>query len=250
MRRRIGIITLSIVGVALVVLVCTALFGTVNGEEFSPDTFDRRTFRYLEVPLIGLQVQPIKRQITTNPLVTYLQTNKLLGTQSKAPQWDLVNVQRSGDWSDTDASILCRYLDAKQAAVDGGDFYWLHWTKQNKPAANVLWPIVSRLARQRMYVLLPDVFAAANRLTDATRLQQSIKNTLRDAYLDLASIQQDLKEHDVACQLLSEACHYDENSPAVYRARAKCLRALGKTEEAQADESKADQLDPNGQKQL
>ena len=57
-----------------------------------------------------------------------------------------------------DAQILCRYLDVDG---DGGIKLWLQWSQQHPAAARVLWPSVARVARQELYVFVPDLFALA-----------------------------------------------------------------------------------------
>lgn len=59
---------LLIVGsLGLVVVIGIANFGLVNGEEFAPDTFERRSYWYFELPLVRLKVTPIKHRCIRIP---------------------------------------------------------------------------------------------------------------------------------------------------------------------------------------
>ena len=135
---RIIVVIVGVVFLLLVLYVCITQFGRVEGVEFSSATFKRRHFRYHEIPLLGMQITPIKRNDRTSGLANYLTNNSLVQAQASqgAPQWDIVRVIRGGVISDRgDAEILCTYLDMVDAE---GGVVWLQWSKDNAPLAKVL----------------------------------------------------------------------------------------------------------------
>jgi len=242
--HRIAFIVFSLFSVTIVAFYVTTFFGTVQGEEFAPDTFERREFHYYEVPLLGLQVSPIHRSDGTGDLENYLLGEKILTDESgsKETRWDLVRAHRglipdrSRSIAQGDAQILCRYFDA----MDGqGEKIWLQWSKKNEALAKVLWPTVAKLARQQLYVFTPDVLAVARDAADAAELEEKIVELLSAKYLDLAVCQQRLGDHELAVELFTESLSYDPDTVAALAGRAKSLSALGSTEQADADVAQA-----------
>src|SRR5262245_30912417 len=75
---RILAIALCILGVLVLIGGVTGIFGMVTGVEFSPNAFERRSFYYYEVPILGIQIWPVVRTDTTGALEKHLATNKLV----------------------------------------------------------------------------------------------------------------------------------------------------------------------------
>lgn len=167
-----GVIIFSAVGLIFAVLT----FGRVSGEEFSADDFRRREFTYYQIPIVAYQVRPTHHRDTTPPIRSFLTANGHLPKKdADDPEWDLVYDNTTKPNSPVlDASILCGYLD--QVDSEFGN-YWTNWSTDNKPLANELWPIVVELARLGEYLLMPDIFRAAERNTDP--------NDLRDELVDI-----------------------------------------------------------------
>ncbi len=83
------------IGVGLLVVAffggLTMMFGRVSGEEFSPEQFKRRTFSFYEIPIVGLQVWPVKHIDATGDVETEVVTKKLITVKKpEKPRWDLV----------------------------------------------------------------------------------------------------------------------------------------------------------------
>src|SRR5262245_38754951 len=69
------------------------IFGTVSGEELSPDTFGRRTFAYCEIPLVRWQITPIRRASAGKGVEKFLAAKKLIpDSTEETPRWDLVRM--------------------------------------------------------------------------------------------------------------------------------------------------------------
>jgi hypothetical protein len=192
-------------GLLVVGYLSTRIFGWVSGEEFSPDSFQRRRFSYYEIPLIHLQITPVSRESSTNPLENHLATD-MLGQSAVEPRWDLVWARQGAQSPEFgDASILCAYLDARDS---NGDLFWKTWTEKNPQLAKKLWTTVLELAQQQLYLLVPDVFALAAQATDAASLEQNIGQLLADRYELLARTQVQRGNAQLARQLAEEGLRY------------------------------------------
>jgi hypothetical protein len=178
---------LATLGLAVVVLIATLLFGQHGGEEFCPDSFTRRSFFYFQIPLVGIQVTPIFRDDTTNSLENYLVAGKFVTrTSTDNPRWDLVTALSAGSQvARGDADILCSYLDT---TGDNAGLYWQHWSDTNPAAAKILWPFVAQLARQQLYLLVPELFELAGAESDPKALTRKLEGSLAQQYLRLAKI--------------------------------------------------------------
>lgn len=209
---------------AFLLALIVAIFGRVTGVEFSPDTFESREFRYFEIPILGVQVYPIRRTSSSDTFCKYLIDSKFITPQNADdPRWDLVSVRRT-DLVETDAALLNTYLK------DGWD-YWKEWSTANPEMAKVLWPEVARLARQRMYLLVPDLMACAQASADATELRQRIDQRIADRYLAIAVAQHQQGKPELAVPMLAEALRYQPAREDLKRARAEAMQAAGITDE-------------------
>lgn len=219
--------------VTLLVLVfiggMTLLFGRVSGEEFSPHDFKRRTFHFYEIPVLGLQVWPVKRFDATGDLETQLVSLKAITPTTPAePRWDLVVGYRgSTQVAEGDANILCRYLD--QSDGKGGRT-WLTWTTDHPKLSAVLWPLIAKLAREELYLFMPDMFELAKRATDAKELQSALEKLLASKYHDFGLVQQELGHHQAAAELLTEALKLSPDQPQ-WRQQLETSRAALPAEE-------------------
>jgi hypothetical protein len=195
-------------GLAVAVLIATLLFGQQGGEEFSPDTFSRRSFFYFQIPLVGIQVTPIFRDDTTNSLENYLVAGKFVKrTPTDNPRWDLVTALSAGSKVVRgDAEILCSYLGM---ADENSRLVWQHWSDTNPEAAKVLWPPVAQLARQQLYLLVPELFELASAESDPKTLAGKLDQSLARQYRRLAEIQEKLGNRERALELQNYARQHD-----------------------------------------
>ena len=232
---------LAVLLLFVVVAYATLFFGSVRGEEFSPQTFRRRGFSYLEFPLIRLQITPVSHADETGDLEKYLVAQKLL-PKSKAgdTNWDLVYAaQGTTAAAHGDARILCRYLDTVD---DANDLAWLKWSKDHGEMAKLLWPVIAKLARADLYSFIPDVFVVARSAADADALQQAIDATLAAKYLLAAQTLQKLEQDKAAGELFTEALAHDPNLVSALEGRAASQKRLGHMESAAADTARAAKL--------
>ncbi len=239
-RRWLGRLVLGIatvVGILFIVFIATISFGVVSGEEFSPDSFARRSFVYYEIPLIGQQVTPIGRDDTTNALESYLCTQKLVPVKSSTkPRWDLVCARRGTmEVFRGDAAILCAYLDAEDKK---GNHYWKTWTEEHPKLAKILWRAIARVAGQQLYIFAPEMLELAKAANDPNNFSRELDRTLARKYRGLGEIQQDLDQHETAVELLTEALNYAPDDKDLIERRAKSQRMLDRNDEANVGEAK------------
>ena len=146
--------------VFVVLALMTLIFGQVSGEEFCPDTFERRTFYYYQIPLLRLQVTKVTRKDAGLGMADTVVDHapNVIATPA-VKNWDLVSSQRIGafEWLG-DAKILCdllRIRDHKRR------FKWEEWSEQYPQLADVFWPVVADVAQAGSYILLPEIFEMA-----------------------------------------------------------------------------------------
>jgi tetratricopeptide (TPR) repeat protein len=231
-----------------VVLLTIAQYGLVTGEEFSAENFTRRQFTYYEIPMVGLQVWPIDRTDKTNDLERFLLNEKLIEevkTSDARRRWDLILATHGSPdgtqlvFSEGQARILSSYLDAVDADKKN---VWMEWSKQHQELAKVVWPVVAKLARQELYVFIPDLLLAARGAADAAAFKQRMDLMLAEKYFDLAKTQQQLGRHELAVELFSECITLAPQLADAFAGRARSLAELGEKDRASADLAQAAQI--------
>ncbi|MDA8967739.1 hypothetical protein N9F76_00450 [bacterium] len=190
--------------------------GYVSGSEFAPSHFVQRTFSFYEIPLVHWQITPIRRQDNTPSVATFVKTT-ILKTLPNGPasNWHLVSLSRglSGK-TNADANLLLAQL----MIGDGTNFYWRDWSQRNPNHAAILWPIIQRLAKRELYILMPMVFATADSGGKSpSEMQKIIDRQLAEEYVSLISDMREAKQSTVAATLLSEALVDYPNHPGLQR---------------------------------
>jgi hypothetical protein len=171
---------LGILGVTLLVFIVTITFGAVHGTEFCPQTFERRSYSYYELPLVGLQITgEIHEDLTGNTEKTVTSNNYITVPPGGGKKdWHVLvgsrgtRLRRPGD-----AGILVQYLDATEI---GSSLRWDAWTENHAEQAKLLWPAIQQLALQEKYVYVPDLFDLAKTIEDPTNLKAAINRLLTE----------------------------------------------------------------------
>ena len=203
--HRVLITAVSVVGALALLTLCVFWFGGVRGEEFSPDTFERRHFFYYEIPLVHVQCWPIRRTPMTHSLDKFLEDQKLLPPPKKLSEqeWHLALMSRGAKLvREGDALILCSYLDTYET---GGDMIWEVWSKRNAELAKILWPVLADLAHGNQYVVVPDVMDLAKSATEPAAFRKSLDQLLATQFTEMADARQKLGHHARAAELYAEA---------------------------------------------
>ena len=224
---------LGILAATLLVYMLTLWFGGVHGTEFSPQTFERRSYSFYELPLIGVQVTAIRQDDLTGIAETFLTTNNYVAPPpAGGPQdWHIIvgsrgtKLLRKGD-----ASILIQYLDSK----DSADYHrWVKWSEDNPKLAKVFWPAVQRLAEHDLYIFIPDLFLLAKQHSDAVKLQAALDKLRAEKLLFLARRLQAREEQAEAVKVLDEAAKLDPANKEITKAR-ETSKAAGAAKPAES----------------
>jgi hypothetical protein len=210
----------------------TRQFGGVYGVELNPHTFARRSYSFYEIPLLGWQVVAIRRDDIENDAVTFLIDNKYITDPKKAPdEWHLVQGIRGVSPAVIgDAKILAEYLEIVDA---NSNYPWVDWSTKHPQLAKVLWPAVSRLARDEQYLYVDELFDLAQQASDPVAFQTAVNAHVASRLFALGSELQSRNLHGAAKKYLSEAAQLDPLDPSIKTALAKSV-ALSKDESAPA----------------
>lgn len=170
----------TIIGVLAAILLCfiaTVMFGGVHGLEFCPQTFERRSYSYYELPILRLQVTGERNDDLTGDTEQYVALKGYVSTITGKKDWHVLvgshgtRLRRPGD-----AGILIQYLDAEEK---GDTRRWVQWSEKNVELAKILWPAVQRLALNEAYVFVPDLFELAKAAHCEEEFQEAVKGLLK-----------------------------------------------------------------------
>lgn len=197
-----------IVAIATVVVLVVGFFvifvqGSVRGTEFSPTHFQQRDFHFYEIPLIQLQITPIRRSVSTPSTANFLRQKSVIKPPKGQPAfWHLVSISRGiGAATAADAQLLIDQIRMEQ----DGDLYWEKWSTDHPQSAAVLWPIVQKLAERELYVLLPKMFEIAQGDLSPRELQVNFDSYLISQYTSLIKDMVAADRVAIARQLVDEA---------------------------------------------
>ena len=229
--------TLGTLAAGLVVFFATLVFGSVHGIEFCPQTFERRSYSFYELPLLGIQVSAIHHEDESGATESCVTTNKYVAAATGGKQdWHVVvgsrgtKMLRKGD-----AAILVQYLDAQ----DSTNYHrWVKWSEENPKLAKALWPAVQRLAKDELYVFIPDLFDLGKAIDEPGKLKQELDRLVAAKLLFLARRLQDREEHAEAIKLLDDAAKLDPANKEIPRARDTSKAAAGSKPQDKAKSSK------------
>jgi hypothetical protein len=214
MVSKVARILLVAVFVAVAAIVTIVLFGGVAGEEFCPQRFTVRQFSYYQIPFLKLQITPVTFSTSSrgnSPLVNHLRRNQLLGASSNTLHWDVVSMSDVSQIADRgDAEILLKYLE--QPGAKGAED-WFAWTKnpQHGEVSRLLWPLIGRLAREGLYILMPEIFDAARASDSAGEFLKLCRNRVAPIAHHLATAEQ-ARQNAERAALITEVAEQLERS--------------------------------------
>jgi hypothetical protein len=166
---------LSLAGLFAIILFF-AIGTSIQGEEFSPTTFQVRTFAYRRIP--GIKVRITKTVYGTPKSI--VSTSILMHLPGTAPngRWDVVTVSEAANIDERRATILVRSLESRgpnQAR------FWEEWSHHHPNLAKELWPIVQDAAIQEKYFCIPELLQVAREASTpdelATKGRQILDNS-------------------------------------------------------------------------
>lgn len=177
--------------------------GHVTGQEFSPTHFQVREFSFYEIPLLHIQITPIKRADITPKSATFVRQKSLIPKPNGPPTtWHLVALTRGmSGTTPADAQLLYDHL---KPSIDGNDF-WRQWSIDHPQHAAQLWPVIQRLAERELYILMPGLMELALIDQPPAKFSQQSDLWLREEYVRLVKDMREAKREELAGQLLEEA---------------------------------------------
>lgn len=133
----------------------------VAGEEFCPQTFQVRDFRYRRLPWVKSVVSPTKLSLKTLPVSTaVLQHIKRLPDE----RWDIVAVGEGVQMDVRSPKILIQSLSPNTAS----GAFWDSWSIEHADLAAVTWPLVQQAAVLQAYEIVPDILESALELSKSS----------------------------------------------------------------------------------
>ncbi|SMP76908.1 hypothetical protein SAMN06265222_12237 [Neorhodopirellula lusitana] len=209
-RSPFWVILISTCVLALVLFGIIRTTGYVEGEEFSPTHFRSRKFTFYEIPLIHLQITPIRRT-TTTPLTALMLTQKnwIKQPDLEPSTWHLVSLQRGNeDPVDDDAALLMKQLRLHR---DGAPF-WKTWSTDHPEMAQPFWQTIGTLSQRELYLVMPRLFEIVGPLDDPDTLKTMISDYLQTEYTSLIRDMRAAGRDELADALAKEAAS-DVDSP-------------------------------------
>jgi len=155
--------------VAFALLVAFGVFSftsRISGTEFTPNTFQTRSFSYSRIPGTRTRLSPTSLGPPT--AVASIDVLKHLPTLNRTQQWQVASVV--GAPGETHgANVLANALN--QRSPDGNDV-WGAWSVRHPTVAAVFWPLVQQVAFQQLYECIPELLQIAELADDPVSLER------------------------------------------------------------------------------
>jgi len=148
----------------------------VSGKEFSPQTFQTRSFSYWRIPGTKIRISGTSLSTAISPSGTPLL--KHLPTNGVPVQWQVCQAAQGNARREDGPSILVSFLESLDA--DGAKT-WDAWSFRNPQLAAVLWPIVQQVAYHQLYFCLPELLRLADGHSDQDSLENSLNRVCNQA---------------------------------------------------------------------
>ena len=217
-------------------LMAVSMFGNVRGEEFSPQTFSRRTFSYRQLPVFNIQITALVREPHQDALGVFLRTHKYIPPVAGKPTWDLTwHANGASPPIRADAAILTDYMDTTDT---GSAPYWLTWSRSHPSIAKVLWPEAAELARRELYLLIPELFDLAQQAKTPNQLKQQWRKRLTARLGRLAEGDMANEQWTRAEELLQWGVQRDPQNAELWRRQMELYTQTGDTRKAQQAEAR------------
>lgn len=213
---------IGLLGGVLALAFAVLLFGHAQGEEFSPDTFECRSFSYYRIPLTEIQVTAIRHYKYNSPLRDHLFRNNLLPkSEDNAPRWNLVyrHTLTSREGIVGDAKILIDFVPEFRWDIKNE---WLSWTQDHPDLAAVLWPAIAELARTNLYIYVPDILELAEAAEQPEDLAIQIDQCVAEKYYLIAEIHREQSLHESAVRYYDLVLQHDPNHSDATTNRELC----------------------------
>jgi len=172
-----------VLGGMLLLAIVTLSQGAVHGMEFCPQTFETRTFLFLRIPGLGLQVTPTERidyESSVRPAIQKLKPAVFAEEVAEDDKrWDILFADVGAARYDGEAATMATYLGITGGFL--GDDYFGRWTREHPEPAQVVWSAAAQAARRGRYYVIPFLFDAAFEETDVEKLKARTQRILAAA---------------------------------------------------------------------
>jgi hypothetical protein len=216
-KLRTWVVVISTLALSMLIFFIVYTQGHVSGREFSPTHFQSREFSFYEIPLLHIQITPIRRKSTSLPTATYVRQNGLVSAPRGTPDtWHLVYLSRGlSGTTPADAQLL---VDQLEMYGEKGAF-WKKWSIDHPEHAAEIWPIAQRLAERELYVLIPMVMELAQKDLSVEKMTGQVNELLKRQYRLLVTDMRAADRGELAQTLLEEATNDYPNDPELKKLR-------------------------------
>ncbi len=212
-----GLFLLAAVPIGMMMVL---MYGSVSGNEFSPDDFTRRHFEYQRIPWLDWTISGIEYTDVTPELEQSLTISGLINkskpTGSKQKTWHLYHDSGVPDSHGCDARFLTTYLDFSDwdSSTATSTPFWLKWNEQFPLSATIFWPMIADLARNEMYLIIPNVMRFALNTTndEPERFQSKLNELTRASWITSGELDLQLGNYQRATERLIRAQLIDSSS--------------------------------------
>ena len=147
---------LFLLAIALCSLLSFLYVGTIKGTEFSPSTFQSRSFSYLRIPGTMSRLGPTT--LGPSSPTTELEILKHLTRQSGPDTWHPIAILNSNLAPKYPAALLVESLARKSPE---GNSIWAAWSANHPALAATLWPFIQQMAMNNIYLEIPSILEFA-----------------------------------------------------------------------------------------
>lgn len=238
-KKQNGRLFVIITVVATVVLVpvsymILSAMGERAGVEFSPDDFTMRSFNYCRLPLVGWTKRGIEYRNFPNDSAETLIADDWVRASGRTPKrWHLVSESGSTTASsgrktsvECDARFLTKYFDFVSSE---GENYIMKWTDDHPKAGKVFWPLIAELARDDLYLPVPDIMEFAleyPKMDDPDQFNAELKQLVADAWFEAAKSDQLNNRHQSATRRFDVAIRIGGGHLRAQQAKVKSQAAV------------------------
>jgi hypothetical protein len=224
-----------IIAVFTVLLLVASFFilsamGERSGVEFSPDDFTMRRFTYCRLPLINWTKRGIEYDAVPTESFQVLIDDDWIRASGRTPKrWHLVRATSGFDSStggknsppECDARFLTKYLELTNT---DGENYIMKWTDDHPKAAKVFWPLIAELARDNLYLPIPQLMEFAiefPKMDDTERFNSEFEQLVANAWFEAAKTDQLNGRHERAIKRFDVAIKIGGDHPEAEQLKVK-----------------------------
>ncbi len=228
----------TVVLLPITYMILSAL-GERSGVEFSPDDFCMRRFTYCRLPLINWTKRGIEYDDVPSESFQVLIDDDWIRASGRTPKrWHLVRATSGFDGSnhgkhsstECDARFLTKYLNFTNS---DGENYIMKWTDDHPKAAKVFWPLIAEMARDSLYLPIPQVMEFAidfPKMEKTEQFNSELEQLVADAWFEAAKTDQLNGRHERAIKRFDVAIRIGGEHPAAEKAKVESATVVNNGE--------------------